>query len=208
MALDWIFTFSIGGLQDSHGWNDGPQSSFQATVCDARENRQKQDVNVSSGKSLQRKPAEPHRCGWSALLQPVGTWLQTRWEVLYVSFKLSSNSRLTYCFVYLSLCRLQTAGYTEEAVSQSPTAGAHSHSHQQCSQRLWNHPVCETASHANRILQPNQSILRGSNRSARIHSPPLHTFANSLFWLLHFFELLFRKILLLSFHVQLITSQL
>lgn len=104
MVLNWIFTFHIGALQDSHGWNDGPQSSFQATVCDSRENRQKQAVNVSSGKSIQCKPAKPHCCGWSALLQPVGTWLQTRWEVLYVSFPRTRYAQILGWRTVLCIC--------------------------------------------------------------------------------------------------------
>ena len=75
-----MYSICLGARQDCHGWNDRSQGSVQAVVRDSREDRQEQAAHVSSRESLQRKPAEPYRCGRGALLQPVGTWLQTRWD--------------------------------------------------------------------------------------------------------------------------------
>lgn len=210
MALDWIFTFSIGALQDSHGGNDGPQSSFQATVCDARENRQKQDVNVSSGKSLQRKPAKPHRCGWSALLQPVGTWLQTRWEALYVSFFRTSCPQIPGLRTVLCVCPCvdyKLLGILKRQFPKVPllglTATATSSVLRDCETILCvKQPVTLTASfnRTNLYYEVVTAVLT--------YTHLLCTHLLIHFWLSHFFELLSRKILFLSFHVQLITSQL
>lgn len=76
--------------------------------------------------------------------------------------------RTSECFHCACVCvtRLQAAGHPEEAVSWRAPAGPHCHGHQQRPEGLWEDSVCKAASHSDSLLQSDQPLLRGQQKSA------------------------------------------